>query len=383
MSYKLFMAKLGLTVPVVQAPMAGVSTVKLAAEVARCGGLGSLPMSPVDLTSTPEKVFEQIAEFRKLAGQNAIVNCNFFCFDPSEQHPTTAAEREAWCKLYLASAGLRVDKVQKSLGNEVARAVVSFSEFERQYPRQFSAFLYELIKTQVGVVSFHFGVPSSDAIRMLQKGGVLVVATATSVREASFLADLNVDAIVLQGYEAGGHRGNFMVEEALDENLSTSALFGQVNAGVKNVPLIPAGGIMDGQSMIQYLQTGAAAVQLGTVFIPVEESSAPDFIAKSVEANNKTSTIMTSLVTGRAARMLQTPFVQGLVQQQKENNYTLPTFGYSTSAVRKVAAGDRKYGYFLAGQNYHQIKTGLAVKQVMEGFQKSFDVWSGQRALKA
>lgn len=365
-AYKAFMVRFGLKVPIIQAPMANVSTAKLALEVALHGGLGLIPMSPIDLTLEPDKVFSQISTFREAAGRDSIVNCNFFCFDPAEQHPTTAAERSSWCKLYLAASGCKLEDVEQTLGNEVPRAVISFTEFEKEQPEKCVAFINKLADARVGVVSFHFGVPSAQAIRMLQDKGIAVFACATSVREAKLLSQLKVDAIVLQGYEAGGHRGNFLTPSRLDENLSTSALFEQVKAAVVDHPfLIPSGGIVTSSSVNQYLENGAAAVQLGTIFIPTQESAAPDFIAKSIENKSGIPTIMTALMTGRAARMLQTPFVQELVLHHAATNNSLPLFGYSTSAIRKVGKGDKKYAYFLAGQNYHLVKVDTTVKDVM------------------
>lgn len=380
-TYKQFLSKLGRTSPVIQAPMANVSTEILALKVYKSGGLGSLALSPINLLHNPNSVFENVAKFRLLTSERAIVNCNFFCFDPKTQPAPTTQERRNWAQLYEGVTGVSLDKILEKVG-DFSRAVVSFNEFEDSQPEKFDNFINQLIETKVKVVSFHFGIPSQRTIRKLQTGGIMVWGCVTLVEEAKTLVDLGVDVLVCQGYEAGGHRGNFLVDSHLDENLGTLMLFRQVKQYVDTVSnppfLVPSGGIVDGVTILNYLKEGAAAVQLGTVFIPTTESSAPRFIAKNIEQENRMPTIMTPLISGRSARTLRTPFIASLIREQAKLKYSLPLFGYSTSAYRKFSSGEEKYGFYLAGQNYHLADTGISATKVMDRLNAEIEAELGE-----
>ena len=367
-NFSKLVARLGLEVPIIQAPMANVSTPLLALAVSRAGGLGSLALSPFDLTKGFDSVFKEIAEFRRLRGKKSIVNCNFFCFDPKEQHAPTQEEVNNWAQLYEAATNVSAADILMKVGS-FERAVISFKEFEKVYPKLCEQFIDRLINEKVGVVSFHFGAPSKATIEKLQSGGIMVFGCVTLVQEARNLTDLGVDVLVCQGYEAGGHRGNFLVESIWDENFSTSALFDQVKRFTEKLSspplLVASGGIVDGKTILHYVNKGAAAVQLGTVFIPSTESRAPSYIAESIDEKKATTTIMTPLVSGRNARTLKTPFIHKLTRLQFEKGYKLPLFGYATSAYRKFASGDKDYGFYLAGQNYHLVDTGLTAAEII------------------
>lgn len=353
-------------VPVIQAPMANVSTPQVAGEVHKAGGLGSLPLSPVNLTKDVNPVFDLIDKFREVAGAKAPVNCNFFCFDPTEQHVPTEEETKNWQKLYSSATGVTVSEIERTVPDISARAVVSFAEFEQKFPKQCSEFVQRLIKAEPGIVLFHFGIPTRETIKAFQEGGLFVMGTATSVAEAYHLINSGLDGIVLQGYEAGGHRGNYLVDQTLDEQLSTISLFTRVMEQLSNeVFIVPAGGIVSGETAAFYLKRGAGAVQMGTVFIPVAESTAPTFIAESIGNANITPTIMTLLISGRSARTLATPFVRKLVTEQAARHYELPTFGYATAAYRTFANKRPEYGFYLAGKNYHLVETGRSTAEVV------------------
>ncbi|QBM90025.1 nitronate monooxygenase [Metschnikowia aff. pulcherrima] len=362
-------ARLGLEVPIIQAPMANVSTPLLALAVSRAGGLGSLALSPFDLTKGFDPVFKEIAEFRRLRGKNSVVNCNFFCFDPKEQHAPTQEEVNNWAQLYEAATNVSAADILMKVGS-FEGAVTSFKEFEKMYPKLCEQFIDRLINEKVGVVSFHFGAPSKATIERFQSGGILVFGCVTLVQEARNLTDLGVDVLVCQGYEAGGHRGNFLVESIWDENLTTYALFDQVKRFTETLSspplLVASGGIVEGKTILHYVNKGAAAVQLGTVFVPSTESRAPSHIAESIDEKKATTTIMTPLVSGRNARTLKTPFIHELTRLQFEKGYKLPLFGYATSAYRKFASGDKDYGFYLAGQNYHLVDTGLTAAEIIK-----------------
>lgn len=362
-----FASRVGLKIPLIQAPMAGVSNATVAAEVAKAGGLGSLPLSPIDLGKSVEPVFDLVTAFRRRAGLAAApVNLNFFCFDPALQRAPGPDTWAAWRAVY-AAAGEGARALQVVPG---PRAVVSFREFVAAHPLELARFLQRVVDLRPQVVLFHFGVPDTDTIAVLRAGGILVLATATSVPEARVLLAAGVDAIVCQGFEAGGHRGHFLVSDADDECLSTHALFLQVRALVRSTRspayVIPAGGIADAATAAWYMQNGAAAVQVGTAFIPAAETSAPSFIGECVTGSLGLPTVMTSAISGRAARTIVTPFVARLVAAHRAAVGDYPLFGYATTAYRAFAAGHADYGFYLAGQNYHLAQAGLPTWAIVE-----------------
>lgn len=363
-----FIKKLGLEYPIVQSPMAGISTVKLASVVSQNGGLGSIPLAAIDLRNESgiDSIVKQFTEFKSLANTNTV-NLNFFCHNHEEQTEPTANQTENWHKL-LGRIRPTVDKDLPKL----KKSNISVSEIENKHPEIFSKLLQTLAEIKPKVVSFHFGHPSQKAIKFLRESGILVFVSVTSVQEAKALIDLEVDGLVTQGYEAGGHRGNFLVSQKLDENLSTFALFKQVKKLVEKHSwkpyLIPAGGIMDGETIEYYLANGASGVQLGTAFLTTPESNSNDFIRNEVSGSNDIPTIMTSLVSGKPARCLRTPFIENLIDDFSSLKLDdQPSYGYSYSGYKTVVGllKEPKFGFYLAGQNYHQIHPDLNTKEVL------------------
>lgn len=363
----LFVKRLGLEYPIIQSPMAGVSTIKLASVISSNGGLGSVPLASVDARkqSGIDSIGKQLNEFKSLAKTN-VVNVNFFCHNHEEQQTPTAIQTENWHKL-LGKASPSINKDIPSL----QKSNISLTEVESNHPELFVQLLEKLVQFKPKVVSFHFGFPSQKAIKFLQENGIMVFVTVTSVKEAEKLIDLKVDGLVSQGYEAGGHRGNFLLSERLDENLSTFSLFTQVKTIVDNASwkpfIIPAGGIMDGKTIENYLANGASGVQLGTIFLSTPESNSNDFIKNVVSDSNDTPTIMTRLVSGKPARCLRTPFIQALIEDC--DNLKLddqPPYGYAYYGYKTMAGllKDPRYGFYLAGQNYHQISPDFNTEQV-------------------
>lgn len=365
---KIFLEKVGAKLPIIQAPMAGVSTVKLASVVTNSGGLGSIPMAVVDLRNGSDPIRKQYQEFKSLTN-SSIVNLNFFSHSYDDMVDPSATQLQNWHSLY-ENAGIKDIKEQVP---QLAISNVSVKQVEDKNPDKFEEFVQTIIELQPKIVSFHFGHISQNAIKKLQANGILVFVTATSVKEARHLIELGVDGLVCQGYEAGGHRGNFLQTQALDENLSTFALFKQVKKVVdelkSNIFIIPTGGIVDGQTITNYLSLGASAVQIGTSFIPTSESNANDFIKNQILQSNEIPTIMTELVSGKPARTLKTPFIEGLLSSYSGlSNKQLPGYGYAYSGFKKFLgqSKNQEYGFYLAGQNYHLINPNLDTKEVIE-----------------
>jgi len=274
-----FLDHLGLQHPIIQAPMAGVSTPRMAAAVSNAGGLGSLAIG----AGTVAQARQMIEETRALTDRP--FNVNVFCHAPAVRD----ARREAAWLAHLASlfaelgaaVPAELDEIyQTFLGNEAAFAL--------------------LLEQRPAVVSFHFGLPAQQQIATLRQAGIYTMATATSVREAALIEQAGIDAIVAQGVEAGGHRGVFD-PQAPDERHSTSVLL-RLLTGRTALPLIAAGGIMDGQGIRAALDLSAAAAQLGTAFVLCPESSANAGYRANLQSERAASTRLTSVLSGRLAR---------------------------------------------------------------------------------
>jgi nitronate monooxygenase len=276
---------LQIDVPIIQAPMAGTSTPAMAAAVASAGGLGSLGVGATDAAGARK----MIAATRERSSRS--LNVNVFCHAPAR---ADRLREEAWVEALrpeFARLGAEPPK-------ELREIYTSFLEDD--------AMLAMLVEERPRVVSFHFGLPSPERVRALRQAGIILLGSATNVDDARRLAAAGVHAVVAQGYEAGGHRGVFD-PEATDDRLGTLALT-RVLVRALDVPVIAAGGIMDGAGIAAALRLGAGAAQLGTAFVGCTESQADDAYRAALKSDAANHTVMTSVLSGRPARCLANRF---------------------------------------------------------------------------
>lgn len=271
--------RLSLRYPIIQAPMAGVSTPRLAAEVSNAGALGSLGLG----ASNAAQARTMLEDARALT--RGPLNANVFCHEPARRD---AAREAAWLA-HLAPLFAQEGIAAPSGLEEIYK---SFNQDEDMF-RMLLAFRPE-------VVSFHFGLPSRERIAAFHEAGVFTMATATNLGEARAIEAAGIQAIVAQGYEAGGHRGVFDPDER-DEQLSTAVLV-RLLAKQTRLPIVAAGGVMDGAGIKAMLDLGAAAAQLGTAFILCPESSATPAHRANMLNGRAGVTRMTAAISGRAAR---------------------------------------------------------------------------------
>jgi len=274
-----FPQKLGIRHPIIQAPMAGVSTPRLAAAVSEAGGLGSISIG----SGTVEQAERMISETRTLTRRP--FNVNVFCHAPALRDE---ARESAW----LA----HLSPLFRELGAQPPSAL---EEIYRSFTTDEAA-LDLLLAARPAVVSFHFGLPDPAWIQAMREAGILTLATATNLHEAGKIESAGVDAIIAQGIEAGGHRGMFDPDLA-DDQLPTMELV-RLLVGKTPLPVIAAGGIMDGRGIRAALGAGAAAAQLGTAFIACPESSASASYRETLLGRGAAETIFTSAISGRPAR---------------------------------------------------------------------------------
>ncbi len=305
-----FIELLGIEVPIVQAPMAGAMDWELAAAVAQAGGLGSLPCAML----SAEQIRDQTARIR--ARTNNPINLNFFCHSP----PALDNEREAGWREQLAP-------YYRELAIDPGAPVPSSNR------AAFDASLCEVVEElEPQVVSFHFGLPEPDLMQRVKAAGCVVIGSATTTAEARWLERRGVDAVIAQGYEAGGHRGIFLTSD-IAAQVGSFALIPQIVDAVE-VPVIAAGAVADARGIAAALALGAAAVQIGTAYLwcPEARISAPHRAA--LETASDDSTAVTNLMTGRPARGL----VNRVMREIGPMSETAPEFPLAAGALAPLRA---------------------------------------------
>jgi nitronate monooxygenase len=230
-----------------------------------------------------------------------------------------------------------------------ARAPLTLREIYRSFVED-DDMLAMLVDMKPAVVSFHFGIPSADRVSALKAAGIRLIATATNLAEGRAAVDAGLDAVVAQGYEAGGHRGTF--DPAVpDERLGTLALT-RLLATSLSIPVIAAGGIMDGAGIAAVLALGAEAAQLGTAFLLCRESSADVGYRRAIAKKPSRQTVVTKAISGRDARCLSNLFTELGREVAPDQIPAYPiTYdaGKALNAAAK-AAGEYGYGAQWAGQ---------------------------------
>lgn len=315
--------------PIIQAPMAGTATPELVAAVSNAGAIGSLAIG----AATVEQARNMIARTRELT--NRTFNVNVFC----HQTPERDMKREAEWLEYLAP-------YFDEFGSEIPEEI----EFIDSSILANDAMLQMLLEEKPAIVSFHFGFPSAGAIQALKSTGITTFATATSLEEARAIEAAGIDAIVAQGVEAGGHRGIFDTG-ADDQRLPTSVLV-RTLVEKQDLPVIAAGGIMDGRSIQAVLNLGASAAQLGTAFVLCPESAANDVYRSVLKSDRASRTMHTTALTGRPARGI----VNTLTELGQDPSCPKPPeYPLATSVSRAISAvalqaGSIEFGSYWAGQ---------------------------------
>lgn len=320
--------RLGLSVPILQAPMAGVSTPRMAAAVSNAGALGGIAVGATDAAGAAA----MMAETRALTDRPFNVNL-FVHADPTPNPAVEAAWLEALSPTF-AAYGAEPPKALRTIYRSFAND---------------DAMLAALLAHPPVVVSFHFGLPDAGRVAALKGAGCLLLATATSLDEARAVKAAGIDAVVAQGWEAGGHRGVFD-PDAPDDRRGTLALT-RLLVAEGGLPVVAAGGIMDGAGVRAALHLGAVAAQLGTAFIACPESAADEAYRSALGSEAARHTTMTRAVSGRPARCLANRFTA----LGERLSATVPAYpiaydaGKALNAAAK-ARGEGGYGAQWAGQ---------------------------------
>lgn len=320
---------LGIDWPIVQAPMAGISTPEMAAAVSQAGGLGSIGVGAM----TAKAAGDSIAAFRALSSRS--LNVNVFCHRPAQSNPVREA---AWlARLRPEFAALSAEP--PSSIKEIYKSFVADEQM-----------LATILEAKPEVVSLHFGLPPPRWMRALREAGIVLLGTATNPVEASASVAAGVQIIVAQGYEAGGHRGVFD-PDGPDDQLATVALTRRLARDL-DVPVIAAGAIMDGQGIAAVLRLGAGAAQLGTAFVATDESAADAGYRAALFSEAAGHTVMTRVISGRPARSLANRFT-ALGERMGPGDIPAYPIAYDAGKALNAAAKSRQewgYGAQWAGQ---------------------------------
>lgn len=345
---------LGLTLPLIQAPMAGVATPALAAEVSNAGALGSIGVG----ASAADDAHRMISALRDATAK--AYNVNVFVHRDPVPDPDAAS---GWCAAMAPlfarfgaapPQGLRV--IYQSFAHD-------------------DAMLKVLLQHAPPVVSFHFGLPDQDRINALKHAGCTLLATATNLTEAHAAQKAGIDAIVAQGFEAGGHRGVFE-PDADDLKMSTETLTRLLVSDI-DLPVIAAGGVMNGTDIHKALGWGATAAQMGTAFIGCDETSADAGYRAALADAGRTGTVMTPALSGRPARCLVNPFTTWAESQTTR----IPPYPIAYDALKSLnaaakSAGNSGFGAQWAGQEAAKARS-MPASELVATLIKEFQDASG------
>jgi nitronate monooxygenase len=318
----------GIELPIVQAPMAGVQGSAMAVAVCNAGGLGSLPCAML----SPDEMRRELTAIK--AQTTKPYNVNFFCHTP----PAPSSERElAWRTTltpYYRECGIDPATVQSWPGR------APFSEEAADVLDEFKP----------PVVSFHFGLPSPGLLARVKAFGAKIFSSATTVEEARWLEAQGVDAIIAQGLEAGGHRGIFLSDD-LTTQVGTFALLPQI-VKTMALPVIAAGGIADATGVAAAMALGAAGVQIGTAYLLCPEATTTAVHRAALKSDAVRHTALTNLFTGRPARAI----VNRLMKDLGPIHESVPPFPLAVGAVVPLRAtaesqGSGDFSPLWSGQN--------------------------------
>jgi nitronate monooxygenase len=336
---------LGIQYPILQAPMAGgITTSELVSAVSDNGGLGMVGAGYM----TPSQLQNQIKDIKKRTQRKFAVNL----FVPNEFYCT---EKEML-------DGYKLLEPYRSLFSlETYNPEVMPGEKAR---KMFHDQINVLIEERVSIVSFTFGLPPKEILTLLKEQGITIIGTATTVQEAVFNEKMGVDAIVAQGSEAGGHRGSFQENED-SGMIGLMSLIPQIADSV-TIPVIAAGGIMDGRGIAASVCLGAEGVQMGTAFLTCHESGAHPIHKEAILNSSEENTTMTKAFSGKWARGINNKFIKDFQDKQ----HFLPPFPVQNTLTKEIRSASKarnnpEYMSLWSGQS-PQLAKKLSVPELME-----------------
>ncbi|HVL56655.1 MAG TPA: nitronate monooxygenase family protein [Burkholderiaceae bacterium] len=343
--------RLGLAAPIFQAPMAGgPTTPELVLAVGRAGALGAFGFAytePAQMRSAVERVRAQA---------DVPIHINLFV-EPAPPVPSAADVQAA------------------------ARALEpAFSRFGLSPPQQLSppwapdpsAQIEAALALKPAVLSFHFNVFADDVTRAAHERGILVGGAATTPEEAEAIEAAGADFVIAQGAEAGGHRGTF--HGAAEPGMIGLMALTRLIVARTNLPVVAAGGIMDGAGLAAALALGAQAVQMGTAFLACTECGAHSQHKRALKTHSARGTVVTNAFSGRAARAIRNDYVE-FAQSRPAPVLPFPIQNKLTAPLRTGSAqrGDPAAMALYAGQAFalaREEPAGALIERCMRDAQQ-------------
>ena len=335
-----------LKLPIIQAPMAGgFNTPELVSAVANSGGVGSFGFS----FTNPQKINELLNSTKKLT--NGFINANFFIFKPV-QLPEKQIQKEA------------IKAIESLTLNENYEINIPKKPYYFDLETQIEATL----KNPPSIITFHLGIPSINIIKKIQLLGIKVGITATNINEAKSIESVGADFIVAQGIEAGGHRGIFN-QENIDEKFTLDNLLISILENI-SLPVVAAGGIMEGTHIKRVIKIGAKAAQLGTAFLTCHEAGTSKIHKHYLLNEQKRKTKLTKAFSGRLARGINNKFIE---QMNGKKIFPFPIQNAVTTPLRRVSQ-NKNNGEFInlwAGKNFNKVRD-LSAQELMKKLAEEF-----------
>ncbi|WP_339171772.1 nitronate monooxygenase [Solibacillus sp. FSL R5-0691] len=328
-------AKLPIGQPIVQAPMAGITTPEFVVACCEAGVLGSIGAGYLSGAETKQFIQEVKAFTTKPFSVNLFV----------PEQPKADAH-------LLQQAKEALQPICDELNIETPTVIPTSNVFQDQ--------VQAILEEGVKIVSFTFGLPDEKTVSTLKQKGVYLIGTATSVEEAIAVEQAGLDAVVVQGKEAGGHRGSFIEPMVLHP---TATLLKDAIENV-SIPVIAAGGIMTKSQVTDMLELGASYVQIGTVLLTATECAAPKLHKEAILTSGIHSTTLTKAFTGKYARGLRNKFTE---QLKEAVTAPYPVQHYLTQPIRKESArqNNREYMSLWMGENSYLAKEA-SVQEIIE-----------------
>ena len=329
--------QLPLIKPIIQAPMAGITTPSFVAACCEAGILGSIGAGYLN----GEQTLAQIRELKQLTDKPFQVN--------------VFVQEEPKIDIFLLQdARMALQPIYEELGISDMQKVTSVDVFSGQ--------IEAIIEEQVPIVSFTFGLPSKDVLQRVKAYGATVIGTATTVEEALAVQAHGFDAVVLQGSEAGGHRGSFLEPMQL---VPIRQLLMDVE-GKLSIPVIAAGGIMNKAHMEEMLALGATFVQVGTAFMTAIECEVNDLHKAAILNSEEADTCITKAFTGKPARGLVNKFTEQLKDAPVA---PYPLQHHLTTPIRQISGNTNRPEYMSLwmGENSFMAKKE-SVQTIVEAF---------------
>ena len=327
----------------------GLNTPDLASSVSNSGGVGSFGFS----YSKPEAIDKDLEKTKSLT--KGPINCNFFVFQP----------------VSLPSKAIQSEAIQALKALPILEGVEINFPAEPFYP-DIDDQIEVIWEHRPEILTFHFGLPKKEIFEKALSMGISVGVTATNLSDAMAIKEAGADFIVAQGIEAGGHRGNF-AENDFDEELPLLVLLQKLSTEIE-LPLVAAGGVMNGSDVGSCIEKGAIAAQLGTAFLCCDEAGTGKTYRRFLMNESGRGTKFTKAFSGRRARGIDNLFIK--LMEQKEI-LPFPIQNTLTSSLRKIATDidEGEYQSLWAGSAFEKIRA-LPAAELMKALSFELNLYN-------